>query len=237
MKHKQVQKSKRLALFSEYEQNYLKNKIHFDSVQKSKLHHHLDLRFDSLLKDLDLLRRSKNLSYWRSLRSWKYRHYFDKVNYFSNLFSDVRQGYSSALRRVVVGKSKKSFYWLDHSPLKISKIDPRIFNSNYLFRHIRVRLTDSDKTLFLQAFHNGGVLPIMKEDAITINEIKKRISGESKIRTNEKQITLSKDTFKDPRNYEIAKTIFKYEKKINTVLDKYDSKLTRWNVDASFHPE
>ncbi|HUT06293.1 MAG TPA: hypothetical protein VMW74_06360 [Nitrosopumilaceae archaeon] len=235
MNKKQVQRSSRLALFSENERRYLRGKRPLSYVMKSQLHHNLDQRFDALMEDLNLLNKSPQLKPWRSLRSWKYRTEFTEVNYFSNLFSDVEYGYQSAIRRITKGKGKhkKSLYWLDRSPTKIQKIDERIFNSSYLFRHIKIKLTEHDKKLFLDAYHNQSIFPDNKKDAITIDEIKKRLTGVSKIRTNEEKVKISKDTFQDPRDYAIFKVRERYIKKINKILKKFDSQITQFRVD--FH--
>lgn len=230
MKKKQVQKTKRLALFSENERDYLKGKKTMDIVRKSQFHHILDQRFDALLKDLDLLGRSDKLKSWRSLRAWKYNYDLKATNYFNTLFSDIQRGYQSAIRRVSIGKgkNKKSLYWLDNSPINDTKIDERIFNSNFLFRHVKIGLTENDKKIFLQAVEHGGILGFKKEDAINITEIKRRLSGESKTRTNIKQIT--RDEFyeqSDPRNREIDKIVDRYTKKLNKKLAELDSRVIR----------
>ena len=241
---KQAQKSSRLALFSENECAYLKGKKPLNTVRKSQFHHDLDLRFDALLKDLELIKKSKYLKAWKSLRAFKYNIYFKEANYFLNLFMDIEKGYQLALRRISSGKGKhkKHRYWLDLSPLKDKKIDERIFNSEFLFRHIREGLSDKDKKLLLRATDNQGILPLKKKDAISLDEIKKRLSGESKVRINVVRIkTVTKDTFKDPRNYEINKIIEKHkkrnEKALNKKLAKYDSKIMCYLLSPSFHGE
>lgn len=244
MAKNQAQKTSRLALFSENDRIYLKGNKSLDTVRKSQFHHNLDLRFDALLKDLELIKKSKRLKSWKSLRAFKYNIYFNTVNYFSDLFIDIEKGYQLALRHVSKGKgkNKKYFYWLDSSPLKDSKIDERIFNSEFLFRHVRTGLTNNDKKLLLKAVDNQGILPLKKGDAISLNEIKKRLSGESKVRTNVKQITkVTKDTYKDSRNYEIYKIIEKHRRRsikaLNKKLTKYDSKIIQYLVNPSFYGE
>lgn len=214
MRKKQAQKTSRLALFSENERDYLKGKKTMDIVRKSQFHHILDQRFDALLKDLDLLGRSDKLKSWRSLRAWKYNYHLKATNYFNTLFSDIQRGYQSAIRRVSTGKgkNKKSLYWLDNSPINDTKIDERIFNSNFLFRHVKIGLTENDKKIFLQAVENGGILGFKKEDAINMTEIKRRLSGDSKIRTNEKKYTMKELADED---YETFKKIKKLEKMID----------------------
>jgi len=241
---KQAQKSSRLALFSENERAYLNGKKFFDTVGKSQFHHNLDLRFDALLKDLDLLRRSKKLRSWRSLRARYYDHYFRMANYFVGMFIDVSQAYQSAIRHFYRGKekNKKSYYWLDQSSLKDKKIDERVFSSKHLFRHIKKELSEKDKNTLLRSYQNQGILPLKKEDATPLQEIKKRLSGESKVRTNVKQITkVTKDTYKDSRNYEIYKIIEKHRRRsikaLNKKLTKYDSKIIQYLVNPFFHGE
>lgn len=214
MRKKQAQKTSRLALFSENERDYLKGKKTMGIVRKSQFHHILDQRFVALLKDLDLLGRSSKLKPWRSLRAWKYNYHLEATNYFNTLFSDVQRGYQSAIRRVSTGKgkNKKHGYWLDNSPMKDTKIDERIFNSDFLFRHVKIELTENDKKIFLQAVENGGILGFKKEDAINMIEIKRRLSGESKIRTNEKKYTMKELADED---YETFKKIKKLEKMID----------------------
>lgn len=215
MRKKQAQKTSRLALFSENERDYLKGKKTMDIVRKSQFHHILDQRFDALLKDLDLLGHSDKLKSWRSLRAWKYNYHLEATNYFNTLFSDIQRGYQSAIRRVSTGKgkNKKSLYWLDNNPINDTKIDERIFNSNFLFRHVKIELTENDKKIFLQAVENGGILGFKKEDAINMIEIKRRLSGESKIRTNEKKYTMKELADEDYEN-------FKKIKKLEKMIDK-----------------
>lgn len=244
MQKKQAQKTSRLALFSENERDYLKGKKTMDIVRKSQFHHILDKRFDALLKDLDLLGRSDKLKSWRSLRVWKYNYHLKATNYFNTLFSDIQRGYQSAIRRVSTGKgkNKKSLYWLDNSPINDTKIDERIFNPNFLFRHVKIGLTENDKKIFLNAVEHGGILGFKKEDAINMTEIKRRLSGESKIRTNEKKIPIITDeTFSDSRNFAINKIVNKHVKHnfkvLNTKLKNYDSKVIQYFVNPYYHPE
>jgi hypothetical protein len=234
--NKQARKTKRLALFSENEKKYLKGKTTFDTVRKSQFHHNLDQRFDALLDDLELLRRSKNLKAWRSLRTGRYSPYFTDPNHFQSLFSDFDYGYPEALRRVSKGKGKhkKSLFWLDRSPVS-DKIDERIFDSNYLFRHVKKWLTDIDKELFLKAYRNQDILPINKDKAISIEEIKNQLSGKSKIRTNVVQIpNPTVDDFDDSDEFEVYKLIQKHKKRhvkmLNKKLEKYEFKVMKYDV-------
>jgi hypothetical protein len=239
MKTNKARKSSRLALFSETDRLYLKGKISKDRVGKSQFHSNLDKRFEALLEDLALLTKSSNLKSWRKTRAWKYHAEFHEANYFFYLFSDFDYGYSSLVRRISKGrgKSKKQLYWLDRRPMNNQRINERIFNKNYLFRAPRLNLTTQDKELFLKAYHNQGILPDKKEDAITLDEIKKRLSGKSKVRTNEKEISTLRDNFQDERNYQIAKVLERYRKKIDKVLAKYDSSIKKWDVHPDYHPE
>jgi hypothetical protein len=244
MKKKHAQKTSRIALFTENERDYLHGKKSMSTVMKSQFHHNLDIRFNALLKDLELIHKTEILNGWKSTRAYRYTIYFKSMNYFLNLFSNIEQGYQSTLRHIQSGKgkNKKHRYWLDHSPLKDNKIDERIFNKDFLFRHIRSGLTDNDKKLLLAATNNQGILSTKMEGAITIEEIKKRLSGESKVRTNITQIkNVTKETFKDLRNFEIYSIIEKHEKRsiksLNKKLSKFDSKIIQYFVNPYFHAE
>lgn len=236
----EARKTIRLSLFSENERNYLKGKKTMGRVIKSQFHHNLDKRFEALLKDLELIHKTPHLKAWKRLHADNYHMYFQTVNYFSNLFSSVEKGYVSALRRISSGKNKK--YWLDHAPLKDKRIDERVFDPNFLFRHVRSGLNDNDKRLFLKAFDVPGILPTKKEEAITLKEIKKRLSGESKTRSDTILInSITKDTFSDSRNYKIWSIIEKHKKRnykaLNKKLSQYDSKIIQYVVSPYLHPE
>jgi len=244
MKKKQALKTSRMALFTKNELEYLKGKQKFDTVRKSQFHHNLDLRFDELLKDLELLGRSEKLKSWRSLRKSKYRRNIKESDYFRYLFSDIQPGYQAAIRRISKnkGKNKKSIYWIDHSPTKDTRIDERVFKKDFLFRHIKIELTSEDRDLFLRAYNHGNILPFKKEYAISIDEIKKRLSGESQSSVNNIPIkNITKKTFKDPRNLEIISIIEKHRKRsikaLNKKLSKFDSKIMRYLVNPRLHGE
>lgn len=249
-KHERRNKTPRLALFSENEREYLHGRADFDTVRKSQFYHNLDLRFYALLRDLELLGHSAKLKSWRSFRASNYKSRIKKSNYFEDLFSDIEHGYESAIHRISKnkGKNKKIIYWIDHSPIerarrtKPTKIDERVFNKDWLFRHIKKKLTDSEEKLFLRAYNHGNILPFKKEDAISIDEIKKRLSGESQSRANNIPIkNITEKTFKDPRNLEIISIIEKHRKRsikaLNKKLSKFDSKIMRYLVNPHFHGE
>jgi len=244
MKKKQAQKTSRLALFSENDRAYLQGKRSYDTIRKSQFHHDLDQRFNALLKDLELIHKTEYLKAWKSTRAFRYNIYFHETNYFATLFSNVERGYQSVLRQVSSGKGKKRKhrYWIDHSPLKDNKIDERIFNKDFLFRHIKIEITEEDKKLLLLAVDTQGILPSKEDEAITIEEIKKRLTGESKIRTNEEQIkVVTKETFKDLRDWEIYSTVEKHVKHNRKALDKklkkYGKKTMKYLVVPFYHGE
>ena len=129
MIQKQAPNLKRPALFTENERSYLRGKSSMSRTRKSKFLGELDFRFDELLKDLELIRRSENLRSWRNLRSYKYSHYFLGVEYFSDLFSDWERSYPDIIHRI--RKRKQVKYWLElvrHN----DRIDDRMFKSEFL---------------------------------------------------------------------------------------------------------
>lgn len=184
--HKQSSKSRRIALFSENERLYLQGRLSYNRIRKSQFHHDLEIRFDEFLKDLELLRTSENLKNWRLLRKEKYKKYFLDSHFFMNIFLDWKQTYPTALRTIpkhVDGK-KIMHYWLDPQTT-IFNIDERVFEPEFLFRRLK-NIEDSHKRFFVLAYENGGILPYARNDAITFDEVKRRLSGESKVRTNVK---------------------------------------------------
>lgn len=244
MKQKKAQKTSRMAILSENDRAYLQGKKSLDYVRKSQFHSVLDQRFNALLKDLELIHKTEYLKAWKSTRAIRYDIYFKEANYFATLFSNVEKGYQSVLRHVSSGKGKRRThkFWLDHSPLKDKKIDERIFNKDFLFRHIKKEITESDKKLLLKAVDISGILPSKEDEAITIEEIKKRLSGESKIRTNEERIkNVTKHTFQDHRNWEIYSIVKKHQEHNRKILDKklkkFDTKCMKYLVTPFFHAE
>ena len=239
----QARKSKRVALFSENDKLFLKGRKSFDRKQKHEFFKNLDQRFDELLKNLELMKRSKSLNSWKAFRVWRYHAWFGQ-DMIRQAFDNTQRIYVESIKHFPKGKGRKKqyFYWLDRGPLNYNRIDDRAFDSEFLFRHIRTGLTDTDKKLFLRAVDTQGILPVKKSDAISLDEIKKRLSGESIVRTNVRQVpTVTQDTFKDKRNYDINKIIEKHkkrnEKTLNKKLAKYDSKIMRYLVCPSFHGE
>jgi hypothetical protein len=176
MKKKRKPKSKRLALFSENEREYLHGRGDFDTVGKSQFHKKLTERFEALLDDLDLLQNSKKLKLWRSVMEPKYNMRFKASNYFEELFSDIEYDYRSRFHVISKGKSNKKirYFWLDHNPWKTYKMDGRIFNEMNLFQALKKELTDSERELFLRGYHSS-IFPTGPKDAISIEEIKKRL--------------------------------------------------------------
>lgn len=234
-------KTARLALFSENERRYLKGKQEYSNVMKSKFHKDLDHRFNALIEDLEMMQSSSKLQLWKIHRSFKYDQYFRRMNYFSNLFPHAEVFYVNALRQIKIKKGVYK-YWQDNTPLDDIRIDKRSFEPGFFFRHCRNLLNDPNdekaatrKTL-LEAFHHQGILPTKKEDAITFEEIKNRLAGKSKIRSNIKQIT--RDEFykqSDPRNREIDKIVDVYTKKLNKKLAELDSRVTRVIFSPNYH--
>ena len=243
---KQARKSKRVCLFSENEKKFLKGKKSYDRKMKHEFFKNLDLRFDELLKDLALMNKSKSINSWKAFRRWRFSAWFNQ-DMIRQAFDNTQRIYVERMKSVTKGKgkSKRHFFWLDEKPLSDNKIDDRAFNSKFLFRGMRnldnVWFETSGKIL-LKAYHNQGILPNKKDDRITLDEIKKRLTGKSKIRTNIKQIrNINKDIFKDSRNFEIKNIIDKHIKRsfklLNKKLKKYDSEIKRYLVDPSYHPE
>jgi hypothetical protein len=239
MIQKQSQKTRRLALFSENERDYLNGKYNKSSVRRSQFYHDLEIRFDELLKDLELIRNSEKLKTWKFLRRRKYHNYFLTSHYFVNIFSDWKIAYPDQLHKIK--KKKKILYWLKRVSYD-GRIDDRLLNSDYLFRRIRTEISENDKKSLLQAYEKQNVLPLSKEDAVTLEEIKKRLNGESKIKTNITVIENAKEnTFKDIRNQKIYKIVTMHEKRslksLNKKLALYDSHVTRYFVDPYYHAE
>jgi len=235
-KRKRRNKTPRLALFSENERLYLKNKNDFDKVMRSKFYKDLDLRFKALIEDLELLQRSSKLNVWKEFRSYRYDRYFRQFNYFSNLFPHAKIFYVNALRQIRV-KKEIYRYWIDNAPLNDARIDERSFNPDHFFRHCRNLLNDPNdekittRKILLDAFHNQGILPTKKKDAITFKEIKERLSGKSKERSNiEKNIDLKKLLHEDRESHIRIKGLEKLiQRKFKLLRDdakrKYDANL------------
>lgn len=235
MKKKQASKTKRLALFSETDRDYLQGTYSKSIVSKSQFHHNLDERFDELLKDLELIRNSEKLKNWRILRRPKYYNYFLNSNFFANIFSDWKIVYPFTLHRIKV--NKKEVYWLEIIPLN-NRIDKRLFNKDNLFRRIHNDLSRYEKELLLLAYHKQNILPLKKKDAKTLKEIEKKLNEKSKNKTNIISIENAVETiYKDPRNQAIDKTVKKTLKSLEKRLSKYDSKINLYDIQPMFHPE
>ena len=183
---------------------------------------------------------SSKLQLWKKIRSFKYDQYFKQINYFSDLFPHAEVCYVNALRQIKIKKVYK--YWQDNTPLNDIRINEKSFHSDYFFRHCTSLGNDQDdeklsiKKILLEAYHHQGILPTEKKEAVTFKEIRDRLSGKSKTRSNIKQI--SREEFyqeSDPRNREIDKIVDKYTKKLNKKLAELNSRVVRVTFIPDYH--
>lgn len=217
-KKNQAQKTKRLAIFSENEKKYLKGKRNLDIKMKSKFHKKLNVKFEALLQDLELMARSERLKIWRSSH-YKSLYVCSQTNIFQHMLSNSQILYIDTIRHKRSGK--KHFFWLDLSPRKYDdRFDERALQSEFLLRHIRGKTKDVFGDKLIEAYKKN-LIPIEKKDAISEKELQLLLLNKMKPKSH-KDMTLSEVEKEDP---ESAKRIKKVEKIVNMYTKKLNSRL------------
>jgi hypothetical protein len=135
-----------------------------------------------------------------------------------------------------ISKEGKSYYWLELKKYK-GRSDERIFEPEYMVKHLKTKLEKRDIKLLLDAYHMEIVLPLKKEEAIRLPEIRKLLKKNSNSKKTKYNYGNAKEMpLKDPRNIEIKKIVEKSIRSTEKKLMKYDSKLI-WFNEAMLHQE
>ncbi len=178
-------RSRRDALLTEGEKLLLKEED-INSKSKSKLFRKLDRRFETLLKDLDIIQTSPQLEIWRQMKKYQFNSEFETI---SRKFDELSGGgfkriYLDRIRDVK--KDGKKFFWLEkHSGEQIldrtvTKKKPyyteRIFFPKNIFRGLK--LGQKDEAVLMEAYR-GGLLPTQKTNALDSKQLLTKIKRAS----------------------------------------------------------
>jgi len=214
---KQAQKTKRLAIFSENDKKYLKGIRKLDTKMKSKFHKELNIRFNELLRDLELIARSDKLDVWRSHNRIKLEVY-SKTNIFEQMLSNSQIMYVDTIRHKKLGK--KDFFWVDVKPRENTRMDKRILQPQFLLRNMYGNPKEKFGDKLIEAYEKR-LIPINKKEAISEKELRLLLSNKKKLKTH-REISLKeleKEDFEQAEKMRKAqKIVNKYKKKLNERL-------------------
>jgi len=220
----------------------------YDRIDKSEFLKNLSKRYQNLVDDLQIIqndeKNKKILEDWKLKNSLVFQYYFTD-NIFWKSFGKWNQVptklYPSKIHREIKGRKKISYYWIE--PKKIEHLSPKevtkSLESKNLFTGIkRIRISVEDSNLLIKGY-DEGVIPIVKKDAISIKEIKRKIKENYEPRTKDGIKELRKKIDEDSRNKKIrevmnSKKVLKLEQKINDLLSSYDSKIVQ--LQPYIHP-
>ena len=211
-------KTRRLAIFSENDKKYLKGIIKLNTKEKSKFHKDLDIRFDSLLRDLDLMARSDELVMWRSRNRIKLEIY-SKTNIFEQMLSNSQILYVDTIRHKKSGK--QDFFWVDIRPRENIRTDRRSLVPKFLLRTMHGNPKEKFEDMLISAYEKG-LIPIDKNHAISEKNLKLLLSNKEKLKID-KKITLNElennDSDYAKKLRKTKKIVNKHRKKLNEQLE------------------
>jgi len=169
----QRKRSKRVGFLTENEKRFLRNKINFDSKQRSKFLNSLLFRIETGIEDLNLIFKAKDTNDWGE--GW-YSANFSQLYTIGQSINirntmQLRPAVTGKVRYLKKGSKRLRYYWFDSSAGPKQHFN-KTFDPEIRFTGIKPK---NVKKLIVRAY-NKGILPSNKKDAMSFYEIKSKLT-------------------------------------------------------------